>query len=328
VPVSYPGGLSQIAEVSHSQRRIANLKSWGDNELSKTFSTTIITGASDGDVGQMTASNMNVLLVGSPDADIHKFGADPDQAKSLREEREMEEKEVARGANLEASYRSTEGAAAESGEKRRRDLEALYQQVSAMAGSAENAEKEVLSLLARMTSGDETRLAKDVSYPTDFDLADVSELLVQLRELIGLPFIPDSYLRAAVKEFVARRSNRDPRLEQILAAIDVAPPPNDPERADRRFFLADQGVLSPVDLYMETIPPSEEIASTLGIKPDEEGRLAWDGRDEGHRAAVVQILAAIRDEKEEIHPPPPALVDESGKPLPEGSLPPSGGNNE
>lgn len=309
----FPGRASQIAEVAHSQRRITNLKSWGDNELSKTFSTIFITGAGDQDVKQVTASNTNLLSVGSPDAKVERFGADPQQAQSIRDEREMEEKEVARGANLEASYRSIESKAPESGEKRRRDLEALHQQLGAMATAAEDAERSLVQLLGTITGSETDGLAEQISYPKDFNTKESEDLLIEIRELQGLPYVPDAYLREATKAFIAKRSARDENLRELLASVDRSLPPNTPERENQRFFLADKKLVSPVDLYMEHFPPP----ASLKTKNDALGRPLWDPEDDTHRKAVMEILERNLEENDQLGlGMPPALeLDEDGKPV-------------
>lgn len=318
VRVEFPGSISQIAEVAHSQRRIVNLKSWEDAELSKTFSTVVISGASDEDVSEVARSAMNVICVENENAKIEVLGADAEQAKSLRESREAEEKDVARGSNLEASHRSIETKAAESGEKRKRDLESLYQVLAAMAGKAQEAEREVLRLIESLTGT--KKLAEEVSYPTSFDVQSVEELILEILELQKIPYVPDAFLRAAVRAFIQKRASREPAkvLQGLVDAVDEALPPFDDERSSRAFFLKDAGLASRVDLFMGIFAVPEE----LDAEKDPEGRKVWDRTSDKHRAWVLDFLKKVREEDEAIAPPP--MVDEEGNPLPPGTVPPEG----
>lgn len=321
VRCGYPGGCSQIEEVSHSQRRITNLKSWGDNELAKTFSTVVITGASDESVKQVTASATNLVCVGSPEAKVTVIGADAAQADSIRQEREFEEKEVARGTNLEASYRTTDTKAPESGEKKRRDLEALHQQLAAMAGAAEGFERELMRVLSRLAGREGTALADAVSYPADFDVKTVEELLLEIVELQGLPFVPDAFLRRRMREFITKSAGREKGLAELLLQVDAALPPTDQPRADLRTFMATEGIAGAVDLYMLVWPVPKELAAKA--EKDADGRPMWNREDAAHRKWVVEFLTKAREESAAISPQPG--FDESGAPLPPEALPPEGG---
>lgn len=319
VECEYPGRKSQIAEIAFQQRRLVNLTSWTDNELGKTFSTVIITGASDESLKQVTGSQMSIVTIESPESKVVVVGANPDQADSLRLERELVEKEIAKGANLEASSRSIDTAAPESGEKRKRDLESLYQQLGSIATAAESFERAVVAMAGRM-GGVETfaKLAEKISYPQEFDVKSVEELLVEIREAQALPFVPDQFLRKRMKEFLRKLHGHEEDLDALLDSIDSAMPPSDQERSDRRTFLSSQGVNSPVDFYMEFYPVPEELQGAA--EKDASGRPVWTPTDEKERKWVAEFLAKVQEEKNALAPILPGLEGGFGD-----NAPPAGG---
>jgi hypothetical protein len=178
---------SMIHDVAHIQRDIFRVGSLLSEELmNRTFTTQVIMGANADEV--QSQINRMLLVIRNPAASVAKAGSDTRQTEALLDSLHFLIRNIFRVAQFESSGDPKESRTAESGEKRARDLEGLYQVLAGFAKGTEAAENKLIDMWG-LISNKEPDLFSVTSHPTDFDVQSVDEDLDQLAqmELVSFP---------------------------------------------------------------------------------------------------------------------------------------------
>ena len=173
---------SMTHDVANFQRDVFRLLSLLYEELfDRTFTTTVIFGADENDVAPQLDSTL--LCIREKGGSIDKAGSDTRQTDALLDALHFAVRNTFRVAQFEASGDAKETRTAESGEKRRRDLEGLYQVMASYSTRTGTAENRLIMMWELMTKKEAGRFACS-SHPRDFDIQTIDEDLDQLLLMI------------------------------------------------------------------------------------------------------------------------------------------------
>lgn len=179
LPVFSPSAIHDVADWQRDVFRVFSLlmEEW----FNRTFSTTVIAGATPDEIhGQIKTT---LLVLKNEKAKVVPTGADTQQAASLLDGLHFLIRNLFRVAQFESSGDPKESRTAESGEKRARDLEGLYQVLAGFAASTERAENQLIRVWAKLANKSESDTYAASSYPKDFDIQTIQEDLAQLAEM-------------------------------------------------------------------------------------------------------------------------------------------------
>jgi hypothetical protein len=219
---------SMIHDVANFQRDTFRLGSLLEEELTaRTFTTTVVFGVRGDEVQRQL--NRMLITIGDSSGSIAKIGSDTKQTDSLLESLHFLQRNTFRTAQFEASGDAKETRTAESGEKRRRDLEGLYQVLAKHSKATEAAENRVNRKWAVMAGKAKPEDFATSSYPRDFDVQTIDEDLDQLAMMIETDF-PLTFLndmRRGIMQKVRPRmgARMTAQIEEELAEIEDEPEP-------------------------------------------------------------------------------------------------------
>jgi len=173
---------SMTHDVSNFQRDVFRLLSLLYEELfDRTFTTTVVFGADANEVQAQLASTL--LCIKDKGGSIDKAGSDTSQTEALLDALHFAVRNTFRVAQFEASGDAKETRTAESGEKRRRDLEGLYQVMAAYSARTGTAENRLIQMWERMMKKEAGNFSCS-NHPRDFDVQTVDEDIDQLMNMI------------------------------------------------------------------------------------------------------------------------------------------------
>lgn len=213
---------SMLHDCASLQRDIFRLYSLFSEELfNRTFSTTVISGSSPEELGSQLQQTLIVL--DDPDASVRTAGADTSQAKSLLDSLKWLIRQIHRVAQFESSGDPQDFATrtAESGKKKGRDLEGLYQALARYSAATETVENDVIRMWAEMLNKNAEEYARS-SYPVDFNVVSTTEQIEQVTEA-ALAEFPRTFL-AELKTSVMERLRpqmAEKKWKQIDAELEV-----------------------------------------------------------------------------------------------------------
>jgi len=192
---------SMIHDVADWQRDIFRIFSLLLEEwFNRTFSTTIIAGGRPEDIASQIGSMLIVL--GNPNAKVFPTGADATQADSLLKGLHFLIMNLFRAAQFEASGDPKETRNAESGSKKTRDLEGLYQVLASFASATETAENRALQLWMKMARRDQLDLAKS-NHPKDFHVQGI-DVDIELIGEMQLNKFPRAFIAEQMRQVITR----------------------------------------------------------------------------------------------------------------------------
>lgn len=194
---------SMIHDCATLQRDVFRLLSLYFEELfNRTFSTMVLAGTTGDEIG--TQLNQTLLVLEDPEARVAAAGADTAQAESLLESLKWLIKNMFRVAQFESSGDPADVAtrSAESGKKKARDLEGLYQVLGRFSAGAQHAENRILRMYERIAGLREGTVAR-TAYPVDYNVQSTAELIEELGDL-QLAQFPPTFV-GEVKKGIMRR---------------------------------------------------------------------------------------------------------------------------
>lgn len=209
---------SMIHDCATIQRDIYRILSLYFEELfNRTFSTQVIAGATSDEIGSQLSQTLIVLE--DPEARVAAAGADTKQAMSLLDALKWLIRNLFRVAQFESSGDPMEVAtrSAESGKKKARDLEGLYQTLTRYSIACQRAENDLIRLWEKVMDKEPNSFATS-SYPTDFNIQSVREMIEEVMLLQEAEF-PTTFvleqMRAAMKKV---RPQMDERTRKAIEA--------------------------------------------------------------------------------------------------------------
>lgn len=210
-----------IHDCADLQRDVFRLKSLYYEELfNRTFSTLVLAGTTADEIGSQL--NQTLLVIEDPEARVAAAGADTAQAESLLEALKWVIRNMFRVAQFESSGDPAEVAtrSAESGKKKARDLEGLYQVLSRFATATQAAENRLLRMWEVIEGKTPGTFAK-TTYPLDYNVQSTQELIDELKELMLAEF-PPTFIADVKKGIMERMRSQLPRRlwSQIEAELE------------------------------------------------------------------------------------------------------------
>lgn len=251
-------------------RALFNLTSLLYEELySNTFTQFYVLGARASDVKNAERGTGNTIVIEAETARIGTFGAVEGQAQAIRQSIEDVRNQIYAVASMNESATKN---VAESAEKKKRDLEALYTALLSIVRTMETVENKLLVGIGLANPADESSLTR---YPDKFDIASVADLLDEIASLKEVPFAPTSLKRSLTK--------------QLAAKMDPFGPKHDPD-VDTLFDASPALVGSVVDLLTAKAATPEMVVAALGVPP-------------AYKAAVIAQLTEHAAEPVPVVPP-------------------------
>lgn len=179
--VLFPFPIKDVADLN---RQHFNIGSVLDEELSQnTFSQRYITGQAAEDITGSDKGAGNTMVLPNINAKVGIIAGDPGQAASL-----MARREEIKTAIFEIVSMSPMGKnVAESAEKKKRDLEALYTLLTKIAEVVETVENKLLIAMGVYAEDDD---AQRTHYNRQFDVFTIDDLIAQNTDLASASFIP------------------------------------------------------------------------------------------------------------------------------------------
>jgi len=212
---------SRIHDVAAWQRDIFRIFSLLLEEwFNRTFSTTVITGVRPEEIASQMGSLL--LAVQNPAASVYPTGADTDQAKSLLDGLHFLIRNLFRAAQFESSGDPKESRTAESGEKRQRDLEGLYQVLATFASATAAAENRLIRIWA-VAAGKES-IADNLAvtaHPQDFSVQTIEADLAALGDMILNEF-PRTFVAEEMKTIMRRKRPNMPASVWAVIESEIA----------------------------------------------------------------------------------------------------------
>lgn len=249
-------------------RALFNLTSLLFEELyNNTFTQFYILGARASDVKGSQRGTGNTMVIESPAAKIGTFGAVDGQAQAIREAIADVREQIYAVASMNESATKN---VAESAEKKKRDLEALYTMLLSIVRTTETCENKLLVGMGLADWADEDSLTR---YPDKLDIASVEDLLVEIAALKGVPFAPTSLKRSLTK--------------QLASKMDPFGPNHDAD-VDASFEVTPEIVGSVVDLLTAKAITPSLVATALGIPEAQQADVV--AQLEEHAAEPVPVL--------------------------------------
>ena len=230
-PIFSQSLLHNLADIARDIFRVSSLTL--EEAYNKVFTTLVLTGTNTKDLNK--AKSQYVLTLGDPAAKAYAIGSDPSQLMVLIELQNQLTKTFFRVGHMEASGDPFDKRVAESGDKKSRDMEGLYQFLATLADGMERAENYINRLIAA-ASGEELI---ETNWPDDFDIKTLGEELTELERYFSNQF-PHAFIAEIQKAIMNRKF---PRLRsdlkrQFEQGLNVEPNIQrvDNEKDNRIFF--------------------------------------------------------------------------------------------
>jgi len=249
--VIFPFPSKDIADLN---RQHFNLGSVLDEELyQNTFSQRYITGETAENITGSDKGAGNTMVLPNPNSKVGIIAGDPSQAASL-----MSRRDEIKNAIFELVSMSPMGKnVAESAEKKKRDLEALYTLLTKIAETVEVVENKLLVAM-EIYPGDDTH--KRTHYNRQFDVFTIDDLIAQNSELSSASFIPPRLKRRLA---IALSQKIDPfgphkeYVDDVDAMFDTSPTITESLMGMKR-----ESSLTP-DMLIAALGIPEELAGEL-----------------------------------------------------------------
>lgn len=185
-------------DIADLNRLLFNIQSLlNEEQYSNTFTQKWITGLRPDQAGTLTVGAGQVWLFQDPNTKIGALGAMADQAASLMERVRDIREAIYKIVCMETSAKNQ----VEAAEKKKRDMERLYTMLVKVTARVEAAENALLVGLGLADEKDSKTLSV---YSTGFDVEVLSSVLDDLKKVNDIPFIPNSFKRAAALMVMSR----------------------------------------------------------------------------------------------------------------------------
>lgn len=242
----FPFPSEDIADLN---RQHFNVGSVLDEELyQNTFSQRYVTGESAENISGCDKGAGNTMVLPSANSKIGIIAGDPQQAASL-----MARRQEIKDAIFELVSMAPMGKnVAESAEKKKRDLEALYTLLTKIAEVVESTENKLLIAMGIYNEEDD---AQRTHYNRQFDVFTIDDLIAQNSDLAEAAFIPPRLKR---RLSLALSQKIDPFGPHKEYADDV----------DTMFDTSKSIVESLMSMKREGSLTPEMLVTTLGIPED------------------------------------------------------------
>lgn len=238
-----------IEDIAELNRALFNMNSLLDEELYNcTFTQKWVTGAKPEEVKGTEGGTGNTLVIPSPEANVGVFGAVAGQATALMDRVNHLRDAIYMIVSMESTNTKN---AAETAEKKKRDLEALYTMLVQIVKSIEYVENELLVGL-ELIEPDDTE--GQTTYDRKFDVNSIAELQEEIEKLAMMPFVPPTLKRVLANQLAQKL---DPFGDHKVYTDEI-----------EKLISSDESFLKGIEILITngTFTP-EIIADLLGV-PD------------------------------------------------------------
>lgn len=211
-----------IEDIAELNRALFNINSLLDEELYNcTFTQKWVTGETPENIKGSEGGTGNTLVIPNPDAKVGVFGAVVGQAQALMDRVNHLRDAIYMIVSMESTNTKN---AAETAEKKKRDLEALYTMLVQIVKSVEYVENELLVGL-ELIDADDTDA--QTTYDRKFDVNSIAELQEEIEKLAQMPFVPPTLKRTLATQLAQKldpfgdHSKYTEEIEKLIAADEM-----------------------------------------------------------------------------------------------------------
>lgn len=228
-PVFSQSLIHNLADIARDIFRVGSLIT--EEAYNKVFTTLVLSGAKSKEINK--SKNSYVISLSDAAAKAYPIGSDPSQLMVLIELQNQLTKTFFRVGHMEASGDPFDKRVAESGDKKSRDLEGLYQFLASLADGMERAENYLNRLVAE-AAGEEL---VETNWPDEFDIKSLNEELDELEKYYVSRF-PSTFIQEIQRAIMNRKI---PRIREDIRSEIETELRNTPDPVEEKPAVADNG---------------------------------------------------------------------------------------
>lgn len=249
--VLFPFPAKDVADLN---RQHFNVGSVLDEELyQNTFSQRYVTGETAENITGCDKGAGNTMVLPNANSKIGIIAGDPQQAQSLMARRQEIKEAIFELVSMAPMGKNV----AESAEKKKRDLEALYTLLTKIAEVVENVENKLLIAMGIYAEDDD---AQRTHYNRQFDVFTIDDLIAQNADLAGASFIPPRLKRRlslALSQKIDPFGPHDEYVKDVDTMFDTSA-----TIIESLMGMKREGSLTP-DMLVRTLGIPQDLATDL-----------------------------------------------------------------